>query len=215
MASYNQINGVFASENRWLLTDVLRGEWGFTGAVVSDWDAVSDRVAALAAGLDLEMPGGDGSHDASRRCGPRRAAGEADRRRVPSARRRPRPTAVAATATMSTTTPTTSSLASSPQTAPFCCATNTGRSPSRPACAFAVIGEFAEQPRFQGGGSAHVNATRIDQPLDAIRDLALEHGVTVPTRAGFSIDGTEDQRLLWRSLSMPPAAPTSQSSSRG
>ncbi|OPG06728.1 hypothetical protein B1L11_32195 [Microbispora sp. GKU 823] len=56
MCSYNKINGVYASENRTLLTEVLREEWGFDGLVVSDWGAVDDRVAALAAGLDLEMP---------------------------------------------------------------------------------------------------------------------------------------------------------------
>ena len=56
MCSYNRVNGVHASQHRWLLTDLLRGEWGFDGLVVSDWGAVHDRVAALAAGLDLEMP---------------------------------------------------------------------------------------------------------------------------------------------------------------
>ncbi len=57
MCSYNRINGVYASEHRPLLTDILRGEWGFDGVVLSDWAAVHDRPAALAAGLDLEMPG--------------------------------------------------------------------------------------------------------------------------------------------------------------
>ena len=57
MCSYNRINGVPASENHWLLTEVLRDEWGFEGLVVSDWGAVSDRLRALVAGLDLEMPG--------------------------------------------------------------------------------------------------------------------------------------------------------------
>ena len=57
MCSYNKINGTYASENRWLLTDLLKDEWGFDGFVVSDWGAVHDRVAALKAGLDLEMPG--------------------------------------------------------------------------------------------------------------------------------------------------------------
>jgi beta-glucosidase len=61
MCSYNRINGTYASENRWLLTDVLRTEWGFRGAVVSDWGAVGNRTAALKAGLDLEMPGTDGA----------------------------------------------------------------------------------------------------------------------------------------------------------
>ena len=61
MCSYNRINGVYASQDPWLLTTVLRGEWGFEGLVVSDWGAVEDRVAALAAGLDLEMPGSIGS----------------------------------------------------------------------------------------------------------------------------------------------------------
>ena len=56
MCAYNKINGTYASEHRWLLTEVLRDEWGFDGVVVSDWGAVNDRVAALAAGLDLEMP---------------------------------------------------------------------------------------------------------------------------------------------------------------
>ncbi len=57
MASYNRINGEYASENKRLLTDILRDEWGFDGVVMSDWGAVSDRVKGIAAGLDLEMPG--------------------------------------------------------------------------------------------------------------------------------------------------------------
>src|SRR3712207_5298431 len=61
MCSYNRINGVYASEDPWLLTRVLRDEWGFTGLVVSDWGAVNRRDAAVAAGLDLEMPSSGGA----------------------------------------------------------------------------------------------------------------------------------------------------------
>lgn len=58
MCSYNKINGVHASDNKWLLTDVLRGEWGFDGMVVTDWGALNDRIEGYKAGCDLNMPGG-------------------------------------------------------------------------------------------------------------------------------------------------------------
>ena len=56
MCAYNKLNGTYCSEHHWLLTEVLRGEWGSDCVVVSDWGAVHDRVAALRGGLDLEMP---------------------------------------------------------------------------------------------------------------------------------------------------------------
>ena len=58
MCSYNRINGTYSSENKWLLKDVLRDEWGYEGAVVTDWGAVADRSLGFAAGCDLAMPGG-------------------------------------------------------------------------------------------------------------------------------------------------------------
>lgn len=64
MCSYNKINGVYSSQNKYLLTDVLRDKWGFDGLVVSDWGAVCNRPQGVAAGLDLEMPSSHGVNDA-------------------------------------------------------------------------------------------------------------------------------------------------------
>ena len=61
MCAYNKTNGTYAAESRLLLTDILRKAWGYEGFVVTDWGAVKDRVKGVAAGLDLEMPGGDGA----------------------------------------------------------------------------------------------------------------------------------------------------------
>ena len=63
MHAYNRLNGVFCGEHRWLLTEVLREQWGFDGLVMSDWGATSDRAAGIAAGSDLEMPGSNGAFD--------------------------------------------------------------------------------------------------------------------------------------------------------
>ncbi len=61
MCSYNKVNGEYAAENEWLLTKVLREEWGYEGFVVSDWGAVNERVKGLQAGLELEMPSNAGN----------------------------------------------------------------------------------------------------------------------------------------------------------
>jgi len=64
MCAYNRLNGTYCSENEYLLTKILREEWGFDGLVVSDWGAVNDRVLGVKVGLDIEMPSSNGINDA-------------------------------------------------------------------------------------------------------------------------------------------------------
>ena len=63
MCAYNRLNGEYCSEHNWLLNEVLRDEWGFDGAVVTDWGAANDRVLGVQSGLDLEMPSSGGIND--------------------------------------------------------------------------------------------------------------------------------------------------------
>ncbi|MFC5790255.1 glycoside hydrolase family 3 C-terminal domain-containing protein [Agromyces tardus] len=192
MCSYNKINGVYSSENRWLLTDLLRGEWGFDGAVVSDWGAVGNRVAALAAGLDLEMPGTGGVTDReivdAVRSGrlDEAVVDEAVRRVVALADRAPAEGAPIDAVTQH-------ELARSLATESVVLLKNDGDVlPLDDATTIAVIGGFAQTPRFQGGGSSHINPTRTDAALDAIRALAGQRGQQVGYAPGFAVDGAGD-----------------------
>lgn len=191
MSSYNKINGVFASENPWLLTDLLRKEWGFEGVVVSDWSAVTDRVAALKAGLDLEMPGSP-EHDAQVVAAV--AEGLVDEELVDDSIRR-----IAALGDRVVADGRKIDLEAHHDVAreialecPILLRNEHAVLPIPAGAQIAVIGAFAEEPRYQGGGSAHVNATRVDQPLAELRSLVEERGGSVTYAAGFAIEGTAD-----------------------
>jgi len=163
MCSYNRVNGVFAAESRWLLTEVLRGEWGFDGLVVSDWGAVDDRLAALDAGLDLEMPGPQASSATTLLAGadPQRLD-ESAARVVALARR-------ASSQTDGYNEELHHRLAREAATESIVLLRNeNGVLPLRPDQSIAVIGEFARSPRFQGAGSSQVEPTRVESALDAL-----------------------------------------------
>ncbi len=189
MCSYNRINGVPASQNRWLLTSVLRDEWGFDGVVVSDWGAVSDRVAALAAGLDLEMPASGGRTDAEIVAAVRR--GDLDEDAVDAAASRVASLAARATAGRRASGPLDigahHTLAREAAGRSIVLLKNDeALLPLSRSASIAVIGPFAQSPRYQGAGSSLVNPTRLENALDEIR--ALNAGSTTYA-AGFSLDG--------------------------
>lgn len=175
MCSYNRINGVYAAENEWLLSTVLRDEWGFDGVVVSDWGAVRDRVSAVAAGLDLEMPATGGVTDTEVSAAVESGALDAAVVARAAARVARLAAKVSEHAGKSTSFDVDEhhDLARAAAARSIVLLKNDGDLlPLSPASSVAVIGSFATDPRYQGGGSSHVNPTRLDIPLDEIRSRA-------------------------------------------
>ncbi|MGD9485759.1 glycoside hydrolase family 3 C-terminal domain-containing protein [Streptomyces sp. TRM70308] len=193
MASYNAVNGVPLSENTRLLTDILRTEWGFDGVVMSDWGAVRDRVAALRAGLDLQMPGTGGRTD--REVEAAVSGGDLDETVLDAAVERlvrlaRRVTDGARTARAAASDEEHHRLAR--EAAERCVVllkNDGGLLPLDPASGtVAVIGELARAPRYQGAGSSQVTPTRLETPLDGLR--ALAGGARVDFAAGYALAGT-------------------------
>ncbi len=193
MCAYNKVNGTYVSEHRDLLTTILRDQWGFDGVVVSDWGAVNDRVAALEAGTDLEMPSTDGATDAQVVAAVRE--GRLAREVVDTAAQRVlrlvERTAAAAEGGPAVDLDAHHALARRAARESAVLLKNDGDLlPLDPAAAgrVAVIGAFAAQPRYQGAGSSQVNPTRVDDALTELRalagpDLAIEYA------EGFVPDG--------------------------
>ncbi|MGW5569904.1 glycoside hydrolase family 3 C-terminal domain-containing protein [Nocardia thailandica] len=168
MCSYNRINGTYASENRWLLTDVLRGEWGFRGVVVSDWGAVHNPPAAVRAGLDLEMPSTNGR--SARQLVEAVASGELDETELDRSVERVLALAAYGGAKGSADLDGHHRLAREVAAACVVVVKNDRVLPLAKDTRIAVIGEFAREPRFQGGGSSNVRATRVESFCDALTE---------------------------------------------
>lgn len=187
MCSYNKINGTYAADDQRLLNYILRDEWGFEGAVMTDWGAVHDRIRGVEAGLDLEMPASGGVTDAQLvaavrsgvleealldRCAAHVAAiALAHRANTPApydadahhalARRAARESAVLLK--------------------------NGGLLPVNKTAKVAVIGQFAKHPRYQGAGSSRINPTRMTTVLDAFD----EAGIRYTYAEGYPMDSDE------------------------
>lgn len=210
MCSYNKINGVYSSENRWLLTDVLRRDWGYDGLVVSDWGAVSRRDRGVAAGLDLEMPSSGGL--STRAILDAVAAGTLSEAEVDQA--------AANVLTLVARSRQRKPLEAFDAAAHHALAREAAREsavllknergilPLNPVAggAIAIIGEFARTPRFQGAGSSQVNPTRVDSALDSLR-AALAGKREVLFAPGFAIEtDAPDEALVAEAVAAASAA---------
>ncbi|MGI0521270.1 glycoside hydrolase family 3 C-terminal domain-containing protein [Microbacterium maritypicum] len=189
MCSYNKLNGVWTSEDPWLLTSVLRDDWGFDGLVVSDWGAVNDRVVGVAAGLDLEMPASGGRTDAQLvaavRAGtlPESVLDTAAARAIDLVRKAGERPAVAGPLDVDAH----HALAREAAGRSIVLLKNDGALlPLAADQKVAVIGAFATEPRFQGAGSSLINPTRVDKALDELRVVG---GENVSYAAGFAVEG--------------------------
>ena len=178
MCSYNRINGVYASEDPWLLTEVLRKEWGFEGYVVSDWGAVSDRVDGVAAGLDLEMPSSGGVND--RKIVEAVRAGKLDEQVVDRACERILNIVYRYLENAKPETPWDKEAQhrQAAEIAAECMVllkNDEDLLPLDKEEEIAFIGEFAEKPRFQGGGSSHINSFKTTSALEAAERLKITY----------------------------------------
>lgn len=188
MCSYNKVNGTYASENKWLLNDVLRNEWGFEGTVVSDWGATAGIVNGIKAGLNLEMPY-SGPVNAKRIC----KAVETGELTIEELDR-----CVHSIVEMylkaqqekkfsARTEEDDHRLARKVAVQSMVLLKNDGILPLKSEDNVAFIGEMAKKPRYQGTGSSRINPSFLDNAYEE----AVKAGYRVTYADGYLLEGTD------------------------
>ncbi len=175
MSSYNKVNGEYAFENKYLLTDILKEEWGHEGFVVSDWGATNERVKGLAAGLELEMPFDAGSASIMESV----QKGELSEEVLDQSLERLLSVVFKAydskKADAMYDRDAHHQLARKVAHESMVLLKNEDHILPLPKKGkIAVVGELAASPRFQGGGSSHVNPNKIDDMLSELARAAGE-----------------------------------------
>jgi beta-glucosidase len=214
MSAYNKINGEYAHENRHLLMDILRDEWGFDGAVISDWGGVNDVVNLVKNGGTLEMPGG--GFDSARQIVEAVENGELSEQDL-DARVDEIIELVLSTqidADVETTVIANETVQTSKQSmfnAHHALARKAAEKsivllknednilPLKKGETIAVIGEFARNPRFQGSGSSQVNAVKVDNTYDVLCRTELD---VIGFAAGYEVGGVIEPALVDEALQL-------------
>ena len=179
MCAYPKLNGVHCSDNKSLLTDILRAEWGFDGMVVTDWGAMNDRIEGFRAGCDLNMPGGSDYMEKEVLAAVK--AGTLPESCVDDSVRRVLKLVFRAAETLKAPTSCDyeahHALAKRAAAEGAVLLKNEGNIlPLKPDAKIAVIGAMAKDLRYQGAGSSHINPTKLSQPLDYLPNAVYAPG---------------------------------------
>lgn len=190
MSSYNRINGEFVGDSKEYLTEILREEWGFDGYIVSDWGAVNDRVSSLAAGLDLEMPPGDYEND--RLIVKAVQEGKLDESVVDQACERILNIIFRYTENRDEKAvfDYEKDHKAAAEIEAECMVLLKNENEILPLTSdkkIAFIGKYAKTPRYQGGGSSHINSWKVESALDAAKEIPELANVTFA-------EGYQDER---------------------
>lgn len=173
MCSYNRINGTYAAENKRFLTDILRGEWGFDGYVVSDWGAVNDRVKGIKAGLDLEMPHSYGVND--KLIEEAVVSGNLSEEDLDKAVENILNIVFRYYENRDTEAvfdrQAQAEISRMVAEESIVLLKNENILPLKKTDNIAFIGKYADTPRYQGGGSSHINSFRVTSAMDAVAGM--------------------------------------------
>ncbi|MCQ2427418.1 MAG: glycoside hydrolase family 3 C-terminal domain-containing protein [Clostridia bacterium] len=178
MSAYNKLNGVYCSDNKKLLTDILRNEWGFDGLVITDWGGLSDRIAAFRAGCDLSMPGSRFTEaSAVIKAVKKGTLAEED---IDKAVARIRSLASSSADTVKGSAfdrEKHNKLAKEAAEESAVLLKNDGNVlPLAPDGKAVFIGAMAKNMRYQGSGSSHINPIKLTSPLEAMPDVRWVEG---------------------------------------
>ncbi len=178
MCSYPKLNGVHLSDNKKMLTDILRDEWGFEGAVITDWGAMNDRMEGFRAGCDLNMPGGSAYME--KECLQAVKDGTLSEEDIDRCAARVLKLIMEKTHAMTGEDCDYDAHNALAEEAALSGAVllknNDGLLPLKKESRIAVIGSMAKNIRYQGAGSSHINPITLSQPLDLFRGCAYAPG---------------------------------------
>ncbi len=194
MCAYNKVNGEYASENKQLLTDIPRGEWGYQGLIMSDWGAVNDRVKGLNAGLDLEMPG-DIGHNRQAIVDAVKDGRVSEETLNTSARRVLEMIYNTVTNKKECDNPLEEDSALSKRASlesAVLLRNEGGILPLKKDVKYLCIGEMFEKMRYQGAGSSLLNPYKLISPLDAFK----ANGVDFEYKKGYEANEFADNEAL-------------------